>query len=228
MKRFFVFGMLLLVVSIKASAQDDEKGFKKENLFTGGSIIASFYTGGTILGANPMFGYKLANWADAGISLNYVYSSSRDNVVLNDKLTQNVLGPGVFTRIYPFRFLYLEGQYEHNFIHQKYTDPFSGYESSSKVDANSLLVGGGIAEGRQRGSNTFFYISILFDVLKEPNSPYVNNVYDPNTGALLRTDVLPIFRAGVNIALFQGKQKKYEQENERGNGHRQPRNYNNL
>jgi hypothetical protein len=226
MKKIVLSVLLVSAVTfLFAQDEEQEKGFKKENLFTGGSITVSFYSGGSVLGGNPMFGYKLANWADAGISLNYVYSSSRDNVSLNDKFHQQVLGPGVFARLYPFRFLYLEGQFEHNFISQKYIYP-DGTENKTKADANSLLVGGGIAQGRQPGSTTFFYISILVDVLKEPNSPYVNNIYDPS-GALLRTDLIPIIRAGVNIGLFQGKNKNNDNE-QKGSGHRQPRNYSNL
>ena len=227
MKKMLLSVLLASVTVSSLFAQDEEeqKGFKKENLFTGGSITVSFYSGGSILGGNPMFGYKLANWADAGISLNYVYSSSRDNVYLNDKFHQQVLGPGVFARLFPFNFLYLEGQFEHNFISQKYIDPY-GTEDKTKADANSILVGGGIAQGRAPGSTTFFYISILVDVLKNPNSPYVNNVYDPS-GALLRTDLIPIIRAGINIGLFQGKNKSNNNE-QRGSGHRQPRNYSNL
>src|SRR5215471_1129393 len=90
---------VLAVISIWAQDEEQEKGFKKQNLFTGGSVTASFYSGGTILGANPIFGYKLANWVDAGIVLNYTYQSSRDVVYLNDKSTQHVFGPGAFTRL---------------------------------------------------------------------------------------------------------------------------------
>src|SRR5947199_393957 len=84
---------------------------------------------------------------------------------------------------------------------ENYTYP-DGSKTHDKTDANSFLVGAGIAEGRQRGSNTFYYISLLFDVIKNPNSPYVNNVYDQNTGQLVRTDLVPIIRAGINIGLF--------------------------
>src|ERR1700750_410314 len=99
-------------------------------------------------------------------------------------------------RLYPFRFLFLQGQAEHNFTNQKYTDDI-GNTTKFKAEANSLLLGGGLVEGRQPGSNTFFYISILVDVIKDPNSPYVDNVYDGNR--LIRTDMIPIIRAGVNI-----------------------------
>ena len=203
----------------KEEKEQKEKGFKKENLFTGGSVTASFFTGGTILGATPMFGYQLANWADAGIAFNYTYQGRRDIYFYNDKLRQHVFGPGVFTRLYPVRFLFVQGQFEHNFTSLKYTDEI-GNTLKWHTDANSLLLGAGIAQGRQRGSNSFFYISVLFDVLKNPNSPYVNNVYNGNV--LVRTDIVPIVRAGINVGLFQGNNRFDE---ERDNGRRRPRSY---
>lgn len=225
MKKIILCAILFGFLANAAFAQDEKeekvKGFKKENLFTGGSITASFYSGGTTLGASPMFGYNLANWLDAGVAFNYTYSGRRDYIYIDDKLRQHVFGPGVFARVYPVRFLFLQGQFEHNFTNLTYTDP-GGFRTKDKVDANSFLVGAGIAEGRMRGSNSFFYISVLVDVLKNPNSPYVNNIYEGNV--LVRTDLLPIIRAGVNIGLFQGHNDRYN--NEGGSGRRQPRSYN--
>jgi len=217
--------VLLIMVALANWAQDEEqeKGFKKQNLFTGGSITLSFYSGGAILGANPIFGYKLTNWLDGGIALNYTYQGNRDIYIVNDKTRQHVFGPGAFTRIFPIPFLFLQGQFEHNFNKWTYTYP-DGTQIHDNTDANSFLVGGGWAQGRQRGSNTFFYLVLLFDVLKNPSSPYVNNVYDPGTNSIIRTDALPIFRAGVNIALFQGKNNNRNNE-EPGNGRRQPHTY---
>lgn len=224
-----ILSVLLLSVSLSfLFAQDEEqKGFKKQNLFTGGSVTMSFYSGGTILGANPIFGYKLTNWLDAGIALNYTYQGSRDNYEVNDKIRQHVFGPGVFTRIYPVPMLFLHAQAEHNFNNWNYSSADGSYKQNDVTDANSLLLGGGWAQGRQKGSNSFFYIEILFDVLKNKYSPYVNNVYDPATNQVARTDALPIFRAGINISLFQGKNKSNENE-QGGNGHKQPRNHSSL
>jgi hypothetical protein len=67
-------------------------------------------------------------------------------------------------------------------------------------------------------------LEILFDVLKNKYSPYVNNVYDPSTGLVARTDALPIFRAGINIALFQGKKNNQPNE-EPGDGRKHPHTY---
>jgi len=206
-------GLILLcicITTLSVWAQDEgeesEKGFKQQNLFTGGSITLSFFNGQTIIGANPVFGYQLAKWVDAGLSLNFLYNGSRDYYEFDDKINQTVIGPGVFTRLYPVKFLFAQAQFEHNFNTLKYI-PAPGSlrpEEKQKVDANSLLVGGGFAQGRQPGSNSFFYFSVLVDVLKNVNSPYVNVDYDPVTGRQ-RVTMVPIIRAGVNIGLFQGR-----------------------
>jgi hypothetical protein len=208
---FIIFFISLTAITSWAQDKEDdenEKGFKKENLFTGGSVTLSFFNGQTLLGANPVFGYKLADWADAGIALNFLYNGSRDYYEFNDKIRQTVVGPGVFARLYPVKFLFVQGQFEHNFTTLKYI-PRAGSVSYTKdkikADASSLLLGAGFAQGREAGSNSFYYISLLFDVLKNINSPYVNVNYDPNNPASQRITMAPIIRAGVNIGLFQGR-----------------------
>ena len=211
MKKWFVTLCCLCAVSLVVMGQDDEsaeKGFKKENLFTGGSVTVSFFNGQTILGANPMFGYKIANWLDAGLAFNYVYSNARDYNEYNDRIQQHTYGPGVFTRLYPISFLFAQVQYEHNYSTLKYTAaPGSFLYQDGKINtgANSLLLGAGFAQGRSPGSNSFYYISVLFDVLKNINSPYVSVSVNPNNSSEQRVSMIPVIRAGFNIALFQGR-----------------------
>lgn len=209
MKKGILFSVVYLFVTMQGIAQYEEgeetKGFKKQNLFTGGSITLSFFNNQTVLGANPIFGYKLADWVDAGLAFNYLYSSARDYAQYNDKIRQSVFGPGVFTRLYPVRFLFAQAQYEYNFSQLKYIYPSGSPIEKTNVDAASLLVGGGLAQGRQKGSTTFYYISVLFDVLKNVNSPYVSVSFDPNNPSQQRVDVIPIIRAGINVGLFQGR-----------------------
>ena len=124
-KSIFIFFCICIAV-VSVWAQDEEKkeekegGFQKENLFTGGSVTLSFFNGQTVLGANPVFGYRLSDWADAGLAFNFVYNGSRDYYEFDDKMKQTLFGPGVFARLYPVRFLFVQGQFEHNFITQKY------------------------------------------------------------------------------------------------------------
>ena len=155
MKKWIVFCVASCVSMLQLCAQEieaeGEKGFKKENLFAGGSVTVSFYNNQTILGANPMFGYKLADWVDAGISFNFLYSGARDYAQFNDKIKQTVLGPGAFLRLYPIPFLFAVAQFEHNFSTIKYIYPGGSMTEKIRADASSLLVGGGFASGRQKG-----------------------------------------------------------------------------
>src|SRR6185503_10425850 len=188
-------------ISFYGNAQDKEeeekkKGFNKENLFTGGSISLAFYNNTFLVGGSPVFGYSITNWADLGIVVNYNYTSYRDyNLVYNDKLKQYVYGGGTFIKLYPVRFLFVQGQYEYNFIKQKFI-PNVGSTQEYKAEAGSFLVGGGYTTGRfGRGGNPFFYLAVLFDISNNANSPY--------TDGYGRT--IPIIRGGIQIPLFQGK-----------------------
>lgn len=231
MKKFLcVSGMLavcMLALNVTVFGQDEEvkvrnanedpdpatvKGFKKENLFTGGGVTASFYTGGSLLGASPVLGYKLNDYFDAGVVVNYVYTGSRDVYSYNDKLRQHVYGPGVFARAYPVPFLFAQVQLEHNFTNVNYTASGSGRISDKySASATSLLLGGGLSTGRIKGGTTFFYFTVLADVLKDRNSPYVDLSRDPNTGAD-RVRILPVLRAGVNVGLFQKRYNRFDPE----------------
>jgi len=160
-----------------------------------------------------VFGYSIARWIDAGIVGNYNYTSYRDVYVFDDKLHQSVYGGGAFTKLYPVRFLFLQAQFEHNFIKQRYILPGGGSSSTATTNANSFLVGGGYTTNRYPGSSQpFFYLAVLFDVSNNINSPY--------TDANGRT--IPIIRGGIQVPLFGGKNGGYE---ERGNGQKQPRHY---
>jgi len=199
--------ILLLITGIAgfANAQEEkedvpEKGFKKEKLFTGGGVTVSFFNGATVLGVTPHFGYSLTNWLDAALVFNFNYTSQRDYQEYGDKLRQTVYGPGAFIRIFPVRFLFAQAQFEHNFLHLKYIPASNGtfLPAKTTLNANSLLLGGGYTSGRYPGNNSYYYLYLLFDVMAEKNSPYVDN--------LQRS--IPIIRAGYNIGLFQGRRRR--------------------
>jgi hypothetical protein len=201
MKKVIV--LLLLPLCFHAQAQDQEEnkdvektGFRKERLFTGGSANIGFSNGATMLGITPQLGYSLTNWLDAGITFNLNYISQRDYYTTN-KIRQTTFGPGAFVRIFPVNFLFATAQYEYNMIHQKQIiSPQPDIKTS--VSANSLLLGAGYAGGRERGSNTYYYLSVMWDVYGDTYSPYVDQLGRST----------PVIRAGYNIGLFQGKSRR--------------------
>lgn len=208
MKKISLVLCSLIMISQLVQAQDGEekekRGFKKENLFLGGSIslAISSYTFG--IGATPEFGYSLGKFADVGIVGNYNYTSYRNYPIQGQvgTLKQTIYGGGAFTRLFPVRFLFAQAQFEHNWIALKYK--YSGGSAKDNTSANSLLVGAGYTTGRYPGSRSAYgYFSVLVDVLKQENSPYVNYDYDAY-GNVSGSRAVPIVRAGLIVPLFQG------------------------
>jgi hypothetical protein len=206
MKRvIYVFTCLLLTAtSLSAQEKDSEekKGFKKENLFTGGGISLGFgfndYGNSFSVGASPVFGYSVTNWLDAGIVVNYIYTSYKNYPTDGYKVRISDYGGGAFAKLYPLRFLFLQAQFEHNFSHQKYIPGNGTSAYTYNYDGNSLLLGAGYAGGRDPlFKRAFFHIAVLFDVL--------GDVYSPYTDSYGR--IVPNIAAGVQIPLFQGRKE---------------------
>jgi len=190
---------------VHAQDEPEEKevskhGFKKENLFTGGNVAASFYSGGTILGISPTFGYSINKIIDAGVVANFTYAGEK--AYTGDKYRQYVYGPGVYARIYPVKMVFIQGTFEHNFTSLTYKPAYNGPTEKYKTEANSFLVGAGYASGREEPGSLFFYLSIMVDVIKDVNSPYVDLLQDGSLRAQ------PIIKAGIQIPLFQGNGRR--------------------
>jgi hypothetical protein len=214
MKRILI-AMLLIIASFVSFAQDNPKpsnetevvnsGFKKQNLFTGGSLDVGLSSYTTELGIAPVLGYSVNRWLDAGLVFNVIYQSERVvdeyGYTTGEKLRSFDFGPGAFARIYPVDFLFVQAQFEENFIN--YSDIYNGVTTSQNVSAPSLLLGAGYCLGRQGGSGEpFFYIAIMADVIGNKYSPYVETDY--NTDGSTSAVIIPVIKAGIQIPLFQG------------------------
>ena len=203
MKKLLIlcFSSFLVLSNLHAQTtkEEDEKeeekkgGFKKENLFTGGNISVGFFNNTFFAGVGPYFGYSINKYVDIAAALNYNYISRRSDFTTL-KLRQSIIGPSAFVRLYPVKFLFAHAQYEYNFIKLKQIYGNGIPDDVYKIDVPSVLIGPGFASGRDANNKTFYYFSVLFDVLKNENSPYTDNLGRIN----------PIFRAGFNVALFQG------------------------
>lgn len=197
----FVSGQVLFAQKYNRNVEEEPetKGFSKENFFTGGSISLSFFDGSFLAGGSPVFGYSLTKWADLGIVANYTYTSYRDYPGYNDKLHQSLYGGGVFTRLFPVKFLFAQGQVEHNWIRSKYKYASGAPNYTENISGNSFLVGGGYTTGRDPNYKSMYgYLAVLFDIGSDANSPY------KDAGG--RT--IPIIRAGINVPLFQSHEKR--------------------
>ena len=146
----------------------EKKGFKKENIFLGGNLGVQFGSY-TFVNVSPQVGYHFNKHfeAGAGVNLQYVSQKVYDQYG-NDfyKESYYVFGGNLFARVFPVRPVFLQIQPEYNWINAR----LKYYNSSYPVQkytahAPSLLVGIG-------ASFDGGLISIMYDVLQNPASPY--------------------------------------------------------
>lgn len=177
----------LLLVSFHLLAQKDEreKGFKRDQLYIGTGINVGF-SQGWVLGLNPEIGYSLNNFLDIGIATNINYITQNFGGGTSYKFF--AYGAGPYVRGWILNQFFITGQLEYNRISEKYTDQFGSIKDT--YASPSFLVGAGYGS-RQIGRAQFF-TSIMVDIMRKPNSPYI----DRQTNTLL-----PVFRTGFMFYL---------------------------
>lgn len=188
--------------------REEQHGFQKDRLFTGGGVQLSFSNYDFVIGASPVLGYSFNKWLDAGIGFSYIHIVQREayddgygNIyTTGNKIRQNDYAPMAFVKFYPLKFLFIQAQFEQNFITQKYIVGGGGPTYKANYNVSCLLPGVGYASGREDVGDFFYYISLSIDVLKNKNSPYVQRVANTDN-----VNFLPILRAGIQVPLFQGR-----------------------
>lgn len=191
-----LFAVLLFSIISSSFAQDKEeekKGWKRENLFIGTGLNLGFFNG-FIIGLNPEVGYSITKFLDVGLSTNFNYISQNE---INAPITyrQTFYGLGPFVRIWPARMFFLGGQFEYNQINYSIKQSES-IVFKDKRESPSLLLGGGYGNRLVGGSQ--FYTSIYFDVLKNENSPYIDQF----------NRSLPVFRTSFLFYLRPKSQRQ--------------------
>jgi Autotransporter beta-domain len=184
---------------INTYSGDDESfgnGFKREHLFIGGNLGLGFGSYSFNAGISPEIGYSFAQWLDAGVLVNLNYNSIRADVNYNNNTRQRSFnyGAGVFARVYPLSFLFLQAGTEYNWIDYNLKYIPTGESASYKTNALSLLAG--IGYGQRIVGRNNFHIAIMIDLLNNPQSPYRDG-----NGV-----VLPIIKTGFDFYLHPRKQ----------------------
>lgn len=207
-----VFLCLLILISVKiVNAQDNynpgnsdddyNKGFKKENVFVGGSISLGFGSGSFGIGANPEIGYSFSQFLDAGVVFNLNYNSQKLYVADASgyynagRASSFNYGGGVFLRAYPVNFLFIQLQPEINWIDYHQKDNY-GNKISQTVNATSLIGGIGYSQRIVTQGSYFFMIGL--DLLNNDNSPYQDGYGHAQ----------PIIRGGFDVYLHPAKKTR--------------------
>jgi hypothetical protein len=175
--------------------ENKSEGFATNRLFIGGSLSLGFSSYSFQVGGVPEIGYSVTNWLDAGLGFNINYFSERADPYYNGNVRYHNFnyGGGPFIRIYPLPFLFLQGQFEHNWINVNQKLMPEGPEASATYKSNSFIAGIGYTQ-RIVGQSSF-YTMLGLDLMTDENSPY----RDYNGSAY------PIIRAGFNFYLKPSK-----------------------
>jgi hypothetical protein len=177
----------------EAGVEDTKGKFKTENIFIGTGLNLGLADRSFNVGLNPEIGYSVTRWLDAGAALNLNYFSQNASNYSSIRYRNFNYGGGVFARVWPVNFLYLQVQPEYNWVSSSQKDVITGQSGSFNYHAESLLVG--IGYGSRLIGSHYSYFTLMIDVLQNYNSPYRDQYNDP----------LPVFRAGFNFYLKPGR-----------------------
>jgi hypothetical protein len=173
----------------EAGVEENKGKFKTENMFIGTGLNLGIADRSFNVGLNPEIGYSVTRWLDAGVALNLNYFSQNASNYSSIRYRNFNYGGGVFARVWPVNFLYVQVQPEYNWVSSSQKDVISGQSGSFNYHAESLLVG--IGYGSRMIGSHYSYFTLMIDVLQNYNSPYRDQYNDP----------LPVFRAGYNFYL---------------------------
>ncbi|MES2628005.1 MAG: hypothetical protein V4616_03455 [Bacteroidota bacterium] len=163
-KIFFLF--LLIACSAQLSAQLN-KGFDPERITFGGDFGLGFGSI-TYVNVSPLVGYRFTDNFTGGVGVIYQYLKYNKNVY-GVQFETNTYGGRIFGR---YRFLEnFFGTLEYQNLSLEYLE--SGFEKT-RVNVPILFVGGGYLQ--PVGGKAYVSLSLLYDVLENPNSPYSNPV----------------------------------------------------
>ncbi len=194
--------LLFTILTLTSFAQNEEeeekKGFDANKMFIGGSLNLGLGGSSFNLGANPQVGYSLTNWLDAGLTTNIIYFSQRYQATGFDVRQRSWnYGGGPFVKVFPISMIHLQAQYEYNWINGNAENLVNGFREKFSQSAPSLLIGAGY--GRRVVGESSFFTTILFDVTKHDESPYV---YREGQGKI----ALPVLRAGFTVYFARKRQ----------------------
>jgi hypothetical protein len=146
-------------------------------LFIGGNLVIGGGAGTFQLGLNPEIYKRVNDYVDMGAATNLFFQSynpTLSNGLVGTSTRSFQLGVGAFTRIWPIDKFFIQIQPEYNYTWSRFKDRGTegvnaGASRSIRFGAESLLAGIGYGS---RSENGMTYFSVMFDLLKNSNSPY--------------------------------------------------------
>jgi hypothetical protein len=172
-------------VDDKKKYDDEEvKGFDPSKLIFGGGFVFGIGGGVTNLGVMPVIGYRFTDKFAAGIGLGYQYYKAKDVPIVNGSgllvntadYKTSIYKGSIWARYMLFRNIFVHLEPEMNSLEKTpEIDPVTlNFRKADRIFVPSLLAGAGL---RQPISDRVSFVAmVLYDVLQEPYSPYLNTI----------------------------------------------------
>lgn len=149
----------------KAAAEKQKKHDNFTKRLKYGGSFGAFFGQQTYVELSPKVGYEVNKRLTAGLGFNYIYFSVKD---YGQKFVTHIYGPTVFAQYSLISGLFAYGEF--NAYSVEAYSPVPPY-SSERIWIGSAPVGLGYYSGGQMGG---VYLSVLYDLINDPNSPYYN------------------------------------------------------
>jgi hypothetical protein len=146
---------------VQEQAPPKKKSSVKDKLYFGGYINMSFGSY-TVIGIEPMVGYKIVPRLSVGGKIRYDYIQDKR---YDETYTASNYGASVFTRLRVVRGLYAHAEYA-GYNYKNYNE----FGESDREWVPFLFVGAGY--NLRVGKRASVFAQVLFDVLKSDKSPY--------------------------------------------------------
>lgn len=173
-KVFLLFAFsALMAFNLNLNGQDDSNPFKgrplKERIFFGGDLGVSFGSDITYIRIAPMVGYNVSPRFSFGLGPSYQYWEDRRFV---PKLESSIYGGSSFVRYFLLDQIFLQSEFE--VLNLEEIDFNPGDEiRQDRVTIPVWFVGGGYGS---RIGNGGLFISVMYDIIGDINSPYPNDI----------------------------------------------------
>ncbi|MCX8473580.1 MAG: hypothetical protein ORN85_08025 [Sediminibacterium sp.] len=138
------------------------------------------------LGIKPEIVHAFSRFFDLGGALNVDYLSTLSNDNVNPQYKKFSLGIGLISRFWIADNFVVSCIPEYNWIQFTAQNPQSSLTTTVTNQTPSILLG--LGYGTHESDGIVYFVSIFYDVLNNPTSPY----YSP-------TGQLPFIRAGIGF-----------------------------
>jgi outer membrane protein assembly factor BamA len=164
--------ILLMALSFQGWSQKEKErqGFSADRIFFGGDITFNISNQVTAIGASPLVGYRITDKWSAGLGVTYLYYSIDYGIF--GQYNTSIYGGNVFTRVLITEQLFLQTEFHVINTDAAQYNPVTDAVETIRRNVPMWYVGGGYRVAL--GGNAYAALSVLYDVIDDPYSPYSN------------------------------------------------------